>query len=58
MAIISFMAFISLSSVGGCIDSMHQPLILQLMVVTPEDVSKVLYVTMAAQHHLELLVTK
>ena len=26
---------------GGVIDSMHQPLVLQLMVLTPEDVSKV-----------------
>ena len=27
--------------VGGVVDSMHQPLVLQLMVLTPEDVSKV-----------------
>ena len=28
---------------GGVVDSMHQPLVLQLMVLTPEDVSKVCY---------------
>lgn len=27
---------------GGVVDSMHQPLVLQLMVLTPEDVSKVI----------------
>jgi hypothetical protein len=26
---------------GGVVDSMHQALVLQLMVLTPEDVSKV-----------------
>lgn len=31
----------SLLTLGGVIDTAHQPLILQLMVLTPEDVSKV-----------------
>jgi hypothetical protein len=32
---------VSANAAGGVVDSMHQPLVLQLMVLTPEDVSKV-----------------
>jgi len=34
--------------IGGVVDSMHQPLVLQLMVLTPEDVSKVISTTFLA----------
>mmetsp|Transcript_68133 Transcript_68133/g.133966 ORF Transcript_68133/g.133966 Transcript_68133/m.133966 type:complete len:517 (+) Transcript_68133:47-1597(+) len=34
---------------GGVIDSMHQPLVLQLMVLTPEDVSKVRFGVLSGQ---------
>eukprot|EP00128_Syssomonas_multiformis_P011072 Colp12_sorted_trinity150504_noHs@32145 len=34
---------------GGVVDSMHQPLVLQLMVLTPEDVSKVRFGALTAQ---------
>jgi hypothetical protein len=35
--------------VGGVVDSAHQPLILQLMVLTPEDVSKVRFGRLSVQ---------